>query len=138
MNKLISSWHEVVKHNDAKLLKSILDKNAIFYSPILFKPQQGRNIVMSYLLSAAKMFEYANFQYVKEIVGEQDAMLEFHAEIDGIIINGVDIITWNRDDKIIEFKVMVRSGKAIEKVGEKMLENLREMSVWDKLKLKMP
>ncbi len=138
MIELISNWHEVVKHGDAKLLKSMLHKEAIFYSPILFKPQKGRKIVMVYLLSAAKMFENTNFHYVKEIVGEREAILEFNAEIDGIIIDGVDIITWNEDDLITEFKVMIRPSKAIEKVGEKMLANLKEMSLWDKLKLKMP
>ncbi|SNS45009.1 hypothetical protein SAMN05421640_0194 [Ekhidna lutea] len=137
MNELLSSWHEVVKHHDAKLLKTILDKDAVFFSPILFKPQKGRKKVMIYLLSAAKMFKDAQFHYVKEIVGERDAMLEFNAIIDGIHIDGVDIITWNEEHKITEFKVMIRPSKAIEKVGEKMMAHLQDMSLWDKIKLKL-
>ncbi|MEP1034120.1 nuclear transport factor 2 family protein [Ekhidna sp.] len=137
MKNPISSWHQVVKTNDAKLLKSILDKEAIFYSPILFKAQKGRKIVMGYLLSAAKMFEGTGFHYVKELISESDAVLEFNAEIDGIMIDGVDIISWNEDGKIIEFKVMIRPSKAIEKVGEKMKAQLENMNLWDKLKLQL-
>ena len=34
-------------------------------------------------------------------------------EIDGVSVNGVDIITWNADGKITDFKVMVRPLKAL-------------------------
>lgn len=137
MDEVISNWHKVVKNHDNKLLKSLLDKDAVFYSPILFKPQKGRKIVMAYLLAASKMFEDARFHYVKEVVNKREAVLEFNAEIDGLLIDGVDIITCNEEGKITEFKVMLRPLKAIEKVGEKMKAQLGNMSLWDKLKLKV-
>ncbi|WP_436514506.1 nuclear transport factor 2 family protein [Ekhidna sp. To15] len=137
MSEPLSSWHKVVKTSDEKLLKSILDKDAVFYSPILFKPQKGRKMVMAYLLSAAKMFEGTGFHYVKELVSDSDAVLEFNALIDGIEVDGVDIISWNEDGKITEFKVMLRPFKSIEKVGEKMKAQLENMNLWDKLKLKL-
>lgn len=137
MQEPISSWHKVVKTLDAKLLKSILHKDAIFYSPILFKPQKGRKLVMAYLLSASKMFEETGFHYVKELIGKNEAVLEFNAEIEGIVIDGIDIISWNDEGLITEFKVMIRPLKAIEKVGEKMKTQLENMSLWDKLKLKL-
>ncbi|WP_424962613.1 nuclear transport factor 2 family protein [Ekhidna sp.] len=137
MKALLSNWHEVVKKQDARLLKSMLDKDAVFHSPILFKPQKGRKLVMTYLLAAARMFEDTNFHYVKEVINEQEAILEFNAEIDGIQIDGVDIITANKDELITEFKVMLRPLKAIETVGEKMKANLDDMSLWDKLKWKL-
>lgn len=135
MHELLSNWHKVVKHNDAKLLKSLLNKEVVFYSPILFKPQKGRKLTMAYLLSAAEVFRDANFHYIKEVINEKEAVLEFNAEIDGIQIDGVDIITWNGQGKITEFKVMIRPLKAIEKVGEKMKSYLENMTLWDKLKL---
>ena len=55
--------------------------------------------------------------------GDQ-ACLEFQSVLDGIQINGVDIITWNDEGKIKDFKVMVRPLKAINKVWEKMGEML--------------
>lgn len=92
---------------------------------------------MAYLLSAAKMFEETGFHYVKEVVNNGDAVLEFNANIDGIEIDGVDIISWNVDGKITAFKVMLRPLKAIEKVGEKMKVQLENLSLLDKLKLKL-
>ena len=47
-------------------------------------------------------------------------MLEFETEIDGILVNGVDIIKWNNDGKIVEFKVMLRPLKAINLIHERM------------------
>ncbi|MEM7298122.1 MAG: nuclear transport factor 2 family protein [Bacteroidota bacterium] len=137
MNNPISSWHKVVELQDEKLLKSILHKEAIFYSPILFKPQKGRALVMAYLLSASKMFDGTEFHYVKELISDKEAVLEFNAEIDGIMVDGVDIITWDEEGRITEFKVMLRPLKAIEKVGEKMKAQLESMNIWDKIKLKL-
>ncbi|WP_462253756.1 nuclear transport factor 2 family protein [Ekhidna sp.] len=137
MTNPISSWHKVVESKDADMLKSILHKEATFYSPILFKPQKGRKMVLAYLLSASNMFEGSGFHYVKELISEKEAILEFNAEIDGIKIDGVDIISWDEEAKITEFKVMLRPLKALEKVGEKMKEQLEKMSLWEKLKLKL-
>lgn len=135
--EIIKKWHQVVKEQDIKLLKSILANDAIFYSPLLFKPKKGKAQVAGFLMAASKMFEGNDFHYVKEIIGSNEAMLEFNATIDGILVDGVDIITWNDDEKITEFKVMIRPFTAIEKVGEKMKSLLEEMSLWDKIKLKV-
>ena len=119
------------------MLKSIIAKDAVFYSPLLFKPQNGKAKVLGYLSAASKMFVGTNFHYVKELVDKNTAVLEFNAEIDSIIIDGVDIITWNDEGLITEFKVMIRPFSAIQKVGEKMKALLEEMSLWDKIKLKV-
>lgn len=133
------AWHDIFDSGDLAALESLLDKNAIFYSPLVFKPQPGRKLTAMYLRNAYQMF-FANgnetFTYVREIHDESDSMLEFTCEIDGILINGVDIIKWNAEGKIQEFKVMIRPNKAIEKVKEKMSELLSNMSTMDKLKFK--
>ena len=136
MNSVIKDWHAVVRDRDYKLLKSLLHKEAIFYSPIVFKPQKGRSLALAYLSAASNMFEGTGFHYVKEIVGESEAILEFNAEIDSIQIDGADIISWNAEGKITEFKVMLRPLKAIEVVGQKMKAQLENMTLWDKLKIK--
>lgn len=114
----------------------MIAKDAIFYSPLLFKPQKGKTKVLGYLSAASKMFQGSNFHYIKEIIGQQEAVLEFNAEIDNIIVDGVDIISWNKEGQITEFKVMIRPFSAIQKVGEKMKALLEEMSLWEKVKLK--
>lgn len=77
-----------------------------------------------------------SFQYVKEIQDKNEAVLEFNSVVDGIVIDGIDMITWNEEGLITEFKVMIRPLKAIEKIREKMLEHLESLSTLDKLKMK--
>lgn len=135
----VKAWHHLFEGGNIDDLEKLLDKHAVFYSPLVFKPQEGRKLTAIYLKNAYKMF-FANdnksFTYVKEIHSETDSMLEFTCEIDGILINGVDIIRWNDEGKIQEFKVMIRPNKAIEKVKEKMSELLSDLSTLDKLKMK--
>ena len=135
----VKAWHAVFEEANPKKLEALLAKNAVFHSPLVFQPQPGRKLTSIYLLNAYKMF-FANgntsFTYVREIHSETDSMLEFTCEIEGILINGVDIIKWNEEGKIEEFKVMIRPNKAIEKVKEKMAALMSNLSTMEKLKMK--
>jgi hypothetical protein len=79
------------------------------------------------LSAALTVLDNPSFRYTRKIVGERDALLEFETAIDSVIVNGVDLISWNADGKIIEFKVMVRPLKAIQTVQAKMLAQLTSM-----------
>jgi hypothetical protein len=92
----------------------------VFVSPIVHTPQRGKAITAAYLGAAFAVFFNPSFRYVREIVGEHDAALEFETEIDGITVNGVDLIKWNAAGRIVEFKVMVRPLKAINLIHERM------------------
>lgn len=96
-------------------------------SPVVHTPQRGKAITKLYLAAAFKIFFNPNFRYVREIVGPNDAMLEFETEIDGISVNGVDIIKWNSDGKVTEFKVMLRPLKAVNLIHEHMGKMLATM-----------
>lgn len=130
-------WHEALHQADPTDLKALIHKDCIFHSPILFKPQEGGVLTRMYLTAAFWMFKGGDhFEYVKEFLDDDAAVLEFNSVIDGIRIDGIDMITWNRDGKIIEFKVMLRPLKAIEKVGQEMMNQLEKLSTKDKVKIK--
>ncbi|MDC3401626.1 nuclear transport factor 2 family protein [Alphaproteobacteria bacterium] len=116
----IDRWHEMMKHNDMSKLTDILAENAVFHSPVVHTPQKGRAKVALYLTSANHVFADSGFEYVREIVDQDNVMLEFRCEIDGIQINGVDIIHWNQDGLIDDFRVMVRPLKAMNLLWKKM------------------
>ena len=135
----IQAWHKLVENGSLKDLETLLDNSAVFYSPLVFKPQEGRKLAALYLKNAYEMFfadGNKSFTYIREIHSDTDSMLEFTCEIDGILINGVDIIKWNEEGKIQEFKVMIRPNKAIEMVKTKMSELLSNLSTMDKLKMR--
>lgn len=118
----IEQWHEIVDAQDLAGLETLLAEDAVFCSPIVHTPQKGRDLVLMYLTGASQLLFNGSFEYLKETRGDMCAILEFQAVVDGITVNGVDIISWNGDQKITEFKVMIRPLKAINMMHGKMLE----------------
>lgn len=116
----LATWHQLVKRQDAAGLDALLDDDAVFHSPVVHKPQVGKAITQKYLAAAFQVFFNESFRYVRELKGERDAVLEFVLELDGIAINGVDMMKWNDAGKITEFKVMLRPLKAVNLIHEKM------------------
>ena len=120
----IKTWHQIVSNKDLAKLSELLDENVVFHSPVVHTPQVGKKITMLYLGAAFKVFFDESFTYVREVENENNAMLEFTVEIDEIIVNGVDMIQWNDEGKITEFKVMLRPLKAVNLIHQKMGELL--------------
>ncbi len=116
----IATWHGLVQARNARGLGSLLAEDVVFYSPVVHTPQVGKPLTQQYLSAAFHVFFNQSFHYVREIVGPRDAALEFQVEIDGVSVNGVDLIKWNDEGKIVEFKVLIRPLKAINLIHEKM------------------
>ena len=100
--------------------------DAVFEGPVVHTPQRGRDITFKYLSSAEKVLGGPGFAYVGEWRGDNSAILEFENEIDGIRLNGVDMITFDDDGRITRFKVMVRPLKAIQLLHRLMGEQLAQ------------
>jgi SnoaL-like domain len=122
---VIQRWLDVIKHHRPEDIEALLAEDAVFSSPAVFKPQEGRATTLAYLTAAAKLLGTDDFRYVGQWYGENSAVLEFVTELDGIQVNGVDMIHWNDDQKITEFKVMLRPFKALTTVMPKMAELLQ-------------
>jgi hypothetical protein len=123
----LENWHRLVRTHDAAGLDALLADDAVFHSPIVHTPQRGKKLTTMYLSAAFQVFFNSSFRYVREIVGASDAMLEFETEIDGIKVNGVDIIRWNEAGQIVDFKVMLRPLKAINLIHQRMAAMLQAM-----------
>ncbi len=120
-------WHDMLRKRDLGRLDELLAEDCVFLSPIVHTPQRGREITSLYLTAAHNVFS-ESFQYVKEVVSPRHAVLEFTCDVDGIMVNGVDIMTFDDAGKIIEFKVMVRPLKAVNLLHAKMKAMLEQMS----------
>jgi SnoaL-like domain len=117
----LARWHAYMEHGgDPALLSDLLAEEAVFHSPVVHTPQHGKPVVMAYLVAASHVLGNDAFHYVRELVDGDEVMLEFATELDGIAINGVDIIRFTSEGKISDFKVMVRPLKAINKVWQMM------------------
>jgi hypothetical protein len=121
----LDAWHRIVVTQDPAGLQALLADDVVFHSPIVHTPQRGKEIVARYLEAALHVFYSPSFRIVRKLFGEKDAMLEFESEVDGVIINAVDIVEWNHAGQIVDFKVMVRPLKAIGLVQQKMMARLQ-------------
>jgi len=120
----IEKWHELAKSRDARGLDALLADEVVFESPVVHTPQAGKKITTKYLESALVVLNNEHFHYVGEWFGPTSGVLEFATEVNGIKINGVDIITWNADNRITHFKVMVRPLKAVNMLHQMMAAQL--------------
>jgi len=120
----LEKWHQGLKSQDQNFLDDILDDECIFTSPIVFKPIEGKEMSKLYLMGAGQTFDMQRFDYVRELVDDLDCVLEFETYIGDISVNGVDIIRWNENGKIVDFKVMIRPLQAIHALQTKMSEAL--------------
>lgn len=122
---VLENWHAVVSTRNADLLDDLLADDAVFFSPVVHTPQVGKEITKRYLSAALDVLCGDNFAYTRESHDGNFACLEFEATINGIYVNGVDLITWSDSGKITEFKVMVRPLKAIAALRENMARHLK-------------
>ncbi|MFN0185238.1 MAG: nuclear transport factor 2 family protein [Aquabacterium sp.] len=120
MTNPVERWHRLAQARDPSQLDDLLADDVVFLSPVVHTPQRGKAITKAYLAAALQVLGNEQFRYVREIVGAQDAVLEFETVIDGIAINGVDLIRWDWTGRITEFKVMVRPLKAVNMLHQQM------------------
>jgi hypothetical protein len=125
MPRPIEQWHQVVKSRDAAALEELLAEDVVFISPVVHTPQAGRPITMAYLRAAMQVLNNDSFHYLNQWYGHESAVLEFECVVEGITVNGVDMIHWNADGRIDHFKVMVRPLKAMNKLHEMMGRELQ-------------
>jgi len=120
----LDKWYGYMKSHDNAALWDLLDPDAVFESPVVHTPQRGRDITFKYLSSAGKVLGGAGFVYTGEWRSDSGVVLEFETEIEGIKLNGVDIIRFGDDGRVVHFKVMVRPLKAINLLHRLMGEQL--------------
>jgi hypothetical protein len=123
----LARWKAYMAAPDHAALWGMLHADAVFESPVVHTPQQGRAIVCKYLAGADQVLGGANFHYTREWCAADSAIIEFETIIDGITVNGIDMITWDAAGLITHFKVMVRPLKAMQIVHARMAAMLAAM-----------
>lgn len=123
-NEALDAWHAFVRSKNSAEFEKALDDSVKFHSPVVHTPQVGKAVTLLYLETAHDVLANDTFRYEREIVGEYDAVLEFTVEIKGVLVNGVDMISWNDERKITDFKVMIRPIQAVNIIHQEMAARL--------------
>ena len=121
---VITRWLSFLESGDTTLLDDLLADDVTFRSPAVFTPQEGRATTRAYLLAAEKMFADSGFHYVEHWYNDRSAILQFRADLDGVKVEGIDMIAWSDAGKIVSFTVMIRPLKALQSVIPRMGELL--------------
>lgn len=139
---VIEQWHRHLRGELAGGLDVLLDEDVVFYSPIVYTPQVGKEITTRYLQAAAVALPGGpgdggadggdrdgggGFRYTKEVLAGETAVLEFETTVEGRYVNGVDIIRCNDAGRIVEFRVMIRPLQAVNAVHAQMQAILERM-----------
>lgn len=117
-------FRSAVEARDFDAIPPMLAEDAIFRSPVVFKPFEGKNYVSAVLLAALRTLQ--DFRYETELSSEdgRDHALVFKAQVNGREVHGCDFIRENADGLIEEFTVMIRPLSAVQAVGEEMAKAL--------------
>ena len=128
----LQSWFDyMMGGHDRGLLLEMLHDEVVFRSPVVHTPQEGKAITFAYLSAAGNTLGNGTFKYTRVFDCGDKAVLEFETEMDGIQVNGIDMIEWDANGQITDFKVMVRPLKAIQTVHAamgRMLEQMKEQA----------
>jgi hypothetical protein len=143
IEQVIEKWHEHLRGRLPGGLDELLDDDVVFYSPIVYTPQEGKAITTLYLQAAAQTLpgdkaegtppadgdavSGTRFRYTKQVMSGDTAVLEFETTVEGKYVNGVDIIRCNDEGRIVEFRVMIRPLQAVNLVHQQMKAMLERM-----------
>jgi hypothetical protein len=120
----LAQWREIAHSGNVAALDALLADDVTFFSPVVFRPQQGKAITKTYLWAAVAVLGNETFRFTEEWTGANSGVLEFTATVDGVEINGADFIAWDETNRVVSFKVMARPLKGIDKLREKMAAQL--------------
>ena len=137
IERVIERWHSYLRGELPGGLDELLDDHVVFYSPIVYTPQEGKAITTLYLEAAGQSLPgdgestEGRFRYTKQVLAGDTAVLEFETTVEGKYVNGVDIIRCNDDGRIVEFRVMIRPLQAVNLVHRQMAAMLEQMRPTD-------
>jgi hypothetical protein len=138
IDRVIEEWHAYLRGQREGGLDGLLDDDVVFYSPIVYTPQRGKDVTALYLEAAGQTLPgdrpadaagsadtgsdtvTGAFRYTKSVVSGDTAILEFETTVEGTYVNGVDIIRCNDEGRIVEFRVMIRPLQAVNLVHRQM------------------
>lgn len=116
----LKQWHAMLEKQDLRALPALLHPQAVFRSPMAFKPYSGAPLVTLILNTVSQVFE--DFTYHRQLFSEDglSVMLEFSASVGDRQLKGIDLIQFAEDGKIVDFEVMVRPMSGLQALGEEM------------------
>jgi ribonuclease HI len=106
---------EAIEAGDITALGELLAADVVFRSPAVYKPYQGRDVVIALLGMVSQVFE--NFRYRAEWNDGDTTILFFEANVGDRELQGVDILEHNDAGLVERFTVMIRPLSGLQAVA---------------------
>jgi hypothetical protein len=116
----LAIWHELVASKDLDKLESIVHPEAVFRSPMAFKPYGPAPALLMALRTVITIFEDFTYHRQFSSADGQDIVLEFSATVQDKQLKGIDMIRFDDAGRIVEFEVMIRPFNALQVLGAEM------------------
>ena len=116
----LAKWHQMIASGDLGALPAIVAPEALFRSPMAFKPYHSAEAVVLILRTVFGVFSH--FAYHRELFSDDglNVVLEFSAHVGDKQLKGIDLIRFDEQGRICEFEVMVRPFSGLQALGQAM------------------
>jgi SnoaL-like protein len=129
---LSDRFRAAVEAANAAGSSELFHEDAVFRSPVVYRPYTGRDAVLKVLEAAERVLGAdGHFRYVHQLEDSdvRVAVLEFATEVDGRQVEGIDRLTFDENGRITELKVMLRPASALQVVGARMAEEFARLGL---------
>lgn len=124
---LSDRFRAAAESKDFSQLEEIAAEDVTFRSPVVFKPYEGRQALTALLSAVVQVFE--DFRYVEQVESGRSAVLVFKARVGERELDGVDVLSFDEQGRVVELMVMVRPMSGVQALAEAMQRKLEEAGV---------
>jgi hypothetical protein len=116
------AFRAAVEAKDLSRIDALFDEDAVFRSPVVYRPYEGREAIKTILGAVLRVFE--DFRYAAQLEDGDTAVLAFETRVGEREVQGIDMLTFGADGRIVELTVMVRPMSGMHALAERMRELL--------------
>jgi hypothetical protein len=122
------AFKSAIEAEDPDGLRATLAEDVVFRSPVVFRPYEGHAVV-SAILTEGAMNVFEDFRYVERFEDGDTAALIFEAKVGDREVDGLDMLRFDRDGKVVELMVMVRPMSGLNALAEAMGREFERLGI---------
>jgi len=120
----LEKWHRIVAERDLEGLGGVLAEDVQMGAPPYFGKLSGHELV-AHLLGII-LHTIGGFRYHREWVKDNELALEFTGQVDGLDLQGIDLITLDREGRLVNLDVLIRPLNALEALRDRVAPQMAE------------
>jgi SnoaL-like domain len=112
------AFRAAAEAKDFSRIEELFHEDVVFRSPVVYKPYEGREQLRVLLEAIVQVLE--DFHYIDQVESGDSAVLFFGARVGDRELQGVDILRFGEDGRVVEMVVMLRPMSGLHAAAERM------------------